>query len=358
MSEAFEQVCTYKPKNNTRWNRYWWGYIVPRKESGGVKTPLTYATKWTTEFLGTALFTILGGASGNALLTKTVGGTTQFMPGAGLNGAFNNAIALATCIYISAAFSGGKLNPAVSLALAVGAAQTLWESAMEMAVQIVGGIVGANVVHNMMLEPKDMCFGAGEGVSGNKVLAWETLITFVLCMTVFATAVEGTSVKFQPTAPLAIGLSLFAGAQAAGTYTGAAANPARFIGPLAVSGLGCKKKDAGMYLLGQFMGGLFAGLVYIVRFLISQWYCESVEELDDEKDMYNNGRFWKLIGKGREYNEKLIEKESTKWNDAHEGEYKSRIPRGAGQSATVVPMANATAVAAPAYRTGFMATDL
>lgn len=340
MGEPFREVCAFKPENNgARFNRYFWGYIIPRKDNGGLKTWDTYAVKWGTELFGTALFTILGGASGNALqVIKDSAGNITVAPGAGLNGAFNNAISLAVCIYITAAFSGGKLNPAVSFALALGAVQTIWEAAIEIAMQFLGGIIGANIVKGMLMEPKDQCFAVSHGVSPGMALMWETLITFVLCMTVFATAVEGTSSKFQSIAPLAIGLSLFAGAQAAGTYTGASANPARYVGPL-TAGVGCSHANAAQYIGGEFLGATLAAVMYITRFMISQTYCEAVDELDDEAEAYKNREYTKIIKLSKDYNKRILDKTSKSWNEANPGEFKQAKP-------------------AAQYRSGFMATDL
>jgi glycerol uptake facilitator-like aquaporin len=332
----------YKPRSvSTQFSNYFWGWIIPRKESGGLKEPYVYITKVLTEFGGTMLFTILGGASGNALNTKTdSAGQVTLTPGAGLNGAFNNAIALATCIYITAAYSGGKLNPAVSLALAFGAAQTIWEALFEIAAQFIGAILGALVLRGLLNEPTDACFAPGAGVTNNQIFGFEFIITLVLCLTVFATAVEGTSAKFQPIAPLAIGLSLFAGAQAAGTYTGAAANPARVVGPI-IGINGCQKDKVGLYFAGQFLAAVVAAAIYVFRFWVSQTHCDVGPDDDaEDKAMQNHSydNMLLLAQKSSDYNKALKAKAAKKWNAEH--------------------LADQQPQTAAAFRTGFMATDL
>jgi aquaporin related protein len=132
--------------------------------------------------------------------------------------------------------------------------------------QILGGFAGAAVLKS--LTPKDIlaangnfCFTSGHGVSNSQIFGWEFFITFLLLTTVYTTAVEHSGqTRFTNMAPLAIGLSLFAGAQIAGYYTGGCANPARYFGPLVGIG-GCPEGStkAVFYVFGE-----LTSIIYII----------------------------------------------------------------------------------------------
>lgn len=54
------------------------------------------------------------------------------------------------------------------------------------------------------------CFGPGPGVGRSEIFGWEVMMTFLLVMTVYASAVVKPG--HGNTAPLAIGLALYASA--------------------------------------------------------------------------------------------------------------------------------------------------
>eukprot|EP00878_Enallax_costatus_P025762 GHUV01027589.1.p1 GENE.GHUV01027589.1~~GHUV01027589.1.p1 ORF type:complete len:112 (-),score=18.90 GHUV01027589.1:5-340(-) len=61
-----------------------------------------------------------------------------------------------------------------------------------------------------------------------QAFGWETIMTFLLVITVYSVAVGEPS--FGIIGPLAIGLAVFAAALTGGGFTGAALNPARVLG--------------------------------------------------------------------------------------------------------------------------------
>lgn len=82
-------------------------------------------------------------------------------------------------------------------------------------------------------------------------------MTFLLVLTVYAAAV--TKPGHGNTAPLAIGLSLYAAALTGGPYTGASLNPARTIGPACV--FACNVRVSFLYIASELFGAaLGAGL--------------------------------------------------------------------------------------------------
>ena len=188
-------------------------------------------------------------------------------PGAG---AVGNGLALAVLVYCTATVSGGKLNPMVSLSVAsVDATSTLAMSAVRVGVEWVMQIAGAaaGVAVAASLQSGVTCFAPPSGTSQAVVLVAEMFITGLLVLTVLSTAVEEVGKpRFGAVAPLAIGLSLLAGAYTAGSLTGGAANPARYLGA-AVAGKNCSGRwhYAWAYLLGELLGALVATLLHVGR---------------------------------------------------------------------------------------------
>jgi len=91
------------------------------------------------EFIGVALFQFFGG-----------------LPGAGATG---NGLALIVLIYGTASISGGHLNPAVSLALAVTQQITPKKAGIYMLCQLLGGICGAAMVYAINNADDQKIFG-------------------------------------------------------------------------------------------------------------------------------------------------------------------------------------------------------
>ena len=126
---------------------------------------------------------------------------------------------------------------------------------------------------------KDASYGILQiGIGGGQIFFWELTTTFVLVSVVFATAVDdAASGHFVSVAPLAIGLSLFACAQASGPFTGGCLNPARFLGPAIV--FGCGWPWFAPYVFGQLLGGVLAGTIFRLRLKLQQMYKEHLEEM-------------------------------------------------------------------------------
>jgi len=213
------------------------------------------------EFFGVYLFALLGGASSNVA------------SGVGLNGAFGNAIALTSILYmLSNDPESGKLNSAVSLMHYLTAKSKEHQSSdgsrkingiqtmlLEVAMQVTGGLAAGASLKHLLPDPKTSCFEPT--VSNSHVFVWELLGTFLLLGVISA-----TGNRYQQVAPLAIGLALFAGAQAAGPFTGAAFNPARYLANL---GAGCSVNKAGFYVGAHIVAACgFAVIVYIERYLM------------------------------------------------------------------------------------------
>ena len=201
-------------------------------------------TEFLSEFTGTMLFAFFGGLTG----VYTTGGAWA---------ALGNGIALAVLVYCTAAVSGGKLNPVVSIALFSLNAQPFGVALMklffELGAQITGGLAGGALVRKLafgITPTTPGCFLPPPGTPQDVVFGMETLSTFLLVITVLSTAVdESGNARFAVVAPLAIGMSLFVAASATGHWTGGSLNPARFLGANVTGACGDDKyRYAGSYI--------------------------------------------------------------------------------------------------------------
>lgn len=138
------------------------------------------------------------------------------------------AAVLMVMVYATGPISGGNLNPAVSLALAISGKLPWLQMLKYWAVQLLGGFLGATAARyicapNYVLVAPLRPFGAGSCFTA------ELLYTFMLCFVVLnCTASRRNNPKDDPNqfGGLAIGFVLVAGGHAVGGVSGAALNPA------------------------------------------------------------------------------------------------------------------------------------
>mmetsp|Transcript_74340 Transcript_74340/g.174427 ORF Transcript_74340/g.174427 Transcript_74340/m.174427 type:complete len:334 (+) Transcript_74340:68-1069(+) len=211
-----------------------------------------FAVSLAVEFVGVMFFQILGGTS-----------APKYAP-------FVNGFALAVWIYVAANISGGHLNPAVSFSTAVCGFYPVIHTVIYITLQIIGAIVGAWVSAGLVPGAADFigtggsgpgCFDRSvihEGLSDEQVFGWECVMTFTLISCVYACGVAKPGHGSHT--PFAVGLALLSCAGSGGQYTGAALNPARVLGPLAV--FDCGKDVVGLYIGGQFVAALLAMSVF------------------------------------------------------------------------------------------------
>ncbi|CAE7663450.1 AQP4 [Symbiodinium pilosum] len=210
-----------------------------------------FAVSLAVEFVGVMFFQILGGTS-----------APKYAP-------FVNGFALAVWIYVAANISGGHLNPAVSFSTAVCGFYPVIHTVIYIALQIIGAIVGAWVSAGLVPGAGNMigtgatgpgCFDRSviKDVTDDQVFGWECVMTFTLISCVYACGVAKPGHGSHT--PFAVGLALLACAGSGGQYTGAALNPARVLGPMAV--FQCGKDVAGLYIAGQFVAAILAMSVF------------------------------------------------------------------------------------------------
>jgi MIP family channel proteins len=210
--------------------------------------------------------------------TPATAGLTAMQPGlVGL--ALAQGLIFAGALAVTMRLSGGFLNPAVTLMLWVFNRLDNRRTGLYLLAQVVGAFLAAGCLRFTFAE--DVLRAARVGTPHLNLLAYpeaftaaiiagtaaELVLTFFLVFAIFG-APTGDSSR----AALPAGLVLTAGTIVLGPLTGAAANPARWLGPvLWEQFLGGSNpwNDTFVYLAGPILGALAGGLVTF-RFLLNE----------------------------------------------------------------------------------------
>jgi len=205
--------------------------------------------KYVTEFVGTFFLVLTIGLC-------VLGGTPMAPLAIGAS--------LMVMVYMGGHVSGGHYNPAVSLAVLLRGKLQPRDVAPYMVAQVVGAVAAAVVVYVIL--GRTFAPAPGNGASAIGALLVEVLYTTALCLVVLhsATAPQTTGNSFYG---LAIGFTVVVGAFAGGPISGGAFNPAVGVGPIVISTLlgGGSIANLWLYLVGPFIGGVVAALLYRVQ---------------------------------------------------------------------------------------------
>ncbi|KAM9308403.1 aquaporin-4-like [Gastrophryne carolinensis] len=152
------------------------------------------------------------------------------------------------------------LNPAVALAMICTKKITVAKGLFYIVIQCLAGVAGAGIV--ALITPQDKwpvgLTKENATISHGQALLVETLITFQLVFTIFASCdKKRTDIKVP--VPLIIGFSVMIGHLFAIQYTGASMNPAR---SLATSMVFNHWESHWIYWIGPMMGGILAAFIY------------------------------------------------------------------------------------------------
>jgi MIP family channel proteins len=207
------------------------------------------------EALGVFIFVILGAGSVVAAQYAGLGSTGLIVI------ALGNGIGLALAISFAMNISGGHINPAVSIAAWVKGLISGREAVVYIIAQVIGAILAGLVL--VALYPASagvpVHYGApalGSGVTVVQGILFEALMTFFLVMMVMGTIVDRRAPKM---AGFGVGLVVMLDVFIGGSFTGAAMNPARAIGPAIAAGF---LNNWYVYWIGPIVGGIVAALVY------------------------------------------------------------------------------------------------
>ncbi len=199
--------------------------------------------KYIVEFIGTFFLVLVIALSGNPLAI---------------------GVALTALVYMGGYISGAHYNPAVTLALWMSKKVKSDTVLPYMLTQLVAAIAASSVyfvVTNKIFIPQP-------GVNVNMLTAVivEVLFTFLLASVVLHTAATEKT-KGNDYFGLAIGLTVMAAAFAGGPISGGAFNPAVGVGPLLfdIGNLSANTTNIILYLVGPFLGGALASVVYKLK---------------------------------------------------------------------------------------------
>ncbi len=218
--------------------------------------------KLAAEVVGTFVFVLVG--AGSAIGASSLGHSD---PAAGLLiGALGNGLGLAMAVSATMGTSGGVLNPAVAVGLWVGKKLHAKEVALYIVAEMVGAVAGGLTL--VVSFPASLGNPVEWGsptlnavISSTQGTAIEALLTFVLVLAVYGTAVDARAPHIGG---LGIGIAVLADVLVAGNLTGAAMNPARAYGPMVAGTF--FPSYWWIYVAGPVIGAVAAGLVY--RYLI------------------------------------------------------------------------------------------
>ena len=181
----------------------------------------------------------------------------------GLTGiALAHGLTIAVMASATAAVSGGHLNPAVTFGAWVGRQIDVRNAAGYWLAQCAGAIAAAALLHLAIpasaLQAVDVGTPApATGLGGTAALVVEAVLTFFLVFVVFGTAIDPRAPKVGA---LYIGLTVSLDVLMGGPLTGAAMNPARWLGPALIGGGGLG--NFWIYWIGPLAGGAAAALLY------------------------------------------------------------------------------------------------
>ena len=158
--------------------------------------------------------------------------------------------------------SGGHVNPAVTLGLAVTGHFPWRYVPAYVAAQFLGAVLGALATWATYGSPARDTGNLAATIPGPEVGAGtavliEAVVTFVLVFVVVSVATDDR--VHASLAPVAVGAALAIGVLVAGPVTGGAVNPVRALGPAVVAG---QFTALWVYLVGPLIGGISAAAVY------------------------------------------------------------------------------------------------
>jgi len=238
------------------------------------------AREFIAEFLGTFILILLGdGAVAQMVLTK---GSTVSSSYISVN--FGYAMAVAFGVYVSGGVSGGHINPAVTLTMAILGRLKGIKVPVYMAGQYLGAFMGAAVVFGVyhdLISKVDPNLTLTEGIFATYPFAMANPIktgyllfdqivgTAILLFLVMSLLDEKNSAPHKGLTPLLVGLIVLAIGLSFGIQTGYAINPARDFGPRIFTAMAGYEGvfSAGHYyfwipIVGPHLGALIGASLY------------------------------------------------------------------------------------------------
>jgi glycerol uptake facilitator protein len=231
--------------------------------------PPSTPQKLLAEAIGTAFLVYVG--AGSAAATGVIAAGTKVPFSMAQLGVISFAFMLVIvgAVYAIGHISGGHINPAVTLSLAATGKFPWREVPGYIGAQVVGAVVGAAAIFLTLGKAAAVAAGGGVTSYNAATMAWsrasliEAIGTFMLVFVIFG-VIDHRAVPGW--APMAIGSVVFAIIIILGPATGAAINPARYLGAVFMQGaFGGTVSWAQLpaYVIGEVAGGVLGGLAYV-----------------------------------------------------------------------------------------------
>ena len=200
--------------------------------------------KYVAEFIGTFALVFCG--TGAIIVDQQTGGSLGFI---GISFAFGMIIT--AMIYIFGSISGAHINPAVTIAFAIGKLMTKEDVIYYILSQILGAILASSLLHFMFPENTTLGITLPTGSLLQSFII-ETILTFFLMLTILGVTSQKETTAL---AGIVIGLLIVGIIQFSGPISGGSFNPARSIGPALISG---HLSTLWLYLIAPTLGAILA----------------------------------------------------------------------------------------------------
>jgi len=187
--------------------------------------------------------------------------------------AFAFGMAIMVLAYAIGHHSGGHINCAVTLSLVLGGQVPPLQGLVNLFAQLSGSLVGAGFLAGMFGCENDLTNSLGSNIvapnfTASQALLGEVLMTFLLCLTVYETAVNKDA-SCGKNACIAIGFAVFLAHLVLLPIDGCSINPSRSFGPALVTAMrNCETKPGNLHLehlwvtwVGPLVGASIAALV-------------------------------------------------------------------------------------------------
>ncbi len=236
----------------------------------------TTAQKLGAEFLGTAFLTFVGAGTAAATGVLAAGSKPPVAFSMAQLGIISFAFmfVIVGAVYAIGHISGGHINPAVTLALAVSGKFSWRDVPGYLTAQVSGGVAGAAAIYLTLGRLAAVTAGGGvthyAATTGfGRGMIIEGIGTFMLVFVIFG-VIDHRAVPGW--APMAIGAIVFAVIVIVGPATGAAINPARYLGAVfmfkafggeLLGGALWSWSQVPAYLIGDVVGGVLGGLTWV-----------------------------------------------------------------------------------------------
>jgi MIP family channel proteins len=196
-------------------------------------------------------------AAGTAVMT-TGALADRFAPARILVVAIAHAVAFGLAVAAATAFSGGHVNPAISIAAVIAGRMPARRGAMYVVAQLAGAVGGVLLLK--MLVPGATTNGLGIQAVGARVTTEAAIVIEMMmtCALVFAFFLTVTSVR-RDLRPFVLGAVVLLAHLFAAGLTGASMNPARAFAPALLTGAWA---DHWVYWAGPLMGAALAAVLW------------------------------------------------------------------------------------------------